>query len=133
MVAIDTNILTRYILQDDRKQANEAKQIIDGALERGETLFITDIVLCELVWFIKRFFGYDKGTIINMLEGIYSSSQTRFASRERVRTAIDAYSKGKGDFADYMIREQAFEAGSKCVVTFDEALIDETGFERIST
>ena len=56
MTGLDTNVLVRYLTQDDLAQAQKATQVIEGAAERGELLYITSIVLCEMVWVLEAAF-----------------------------------------------------------------------------
>ena len=108
MIAVDTNVLVRYIVQDDEKQSAEAEALFNRALDRDEPLFFSQIVLCEL----------RRGAHVT-IEG-----------SDEVKRAIDAYAAGRGDFADYLIAERAFGHGCSVVATFDQVLHTDSRFRR---
>ncbi len=65
MIGLDTNILIRYLTRDDEPQWQQAATII----QQNQPCFITNIVLCELVWVLRgRNYGFRKGEIIKCLE-----------------------------------------------------------------
>jgi len=69
MNAIDTNILIRYLTQDDIKQGEAAKELI----ENGEPVFLTHIVFIESVWVLSASYGLDKQTIAKTLHELTNS------------------------------------------------------------
>jgi predicted nucleic-acid-binding protein len=122
MIALDTNVLVRFIVDDDKAQAARAARLIDRATEREETVFVSDIVLCEFVWVLSVSYRVARAEIASTLGRLVQAKQLAFTDTERVRRATDAYAKGRGDFADYLIREHARDAGCTAVATFDRAL-----------
>ena len=68
MRGLDTNVLVRYIVKDDHRQAEKASAYIRGVTERGEDCFINHIVLCELVWVLEAAYGFSKKEIAGVLE-----------------------------------------------------------------
>ena len=50
MIALDTNVIVRFLVRDDPAQARRAKALIDRLTEREERAYVSDIVLCELIW-----------------------------------------------------------------------------------
>ncbi len=130
MIGFDTNVILRIIVKDDPAQTALALGLLDRIESTGETIFLSDIVLCELVWTMRT--AYKKSTIeiVAVLKALADSEDLRFESVERLRTAVNSYEHGHGDFADYLIRERAMEAGCDEVFTFDKALLREAGFEK---
>jgi len=63
MIGLDTNILIRYLTQDDPEQSKKATREIEKRLNAGDEFFIADIVLCELVWVLESAYGYDRQEI----------------------------------------------------------------------
>lgn len=122
MMALDTNVLVRFIVEDDRAQSARATRVIDGAIARNEEVFVSDVVLCEFVWVLSISYQVPRAELVATLGRLVQTRELTFASRERVRRATGAYASGKGDFADYLIREHAQDAGCTSVVTFDRAL-----------
>ncbi|MEJ2189402.1 MAG: type II toxin-antitoxin system VapC family toxin [Acidobacteriota bacterium] len=130
MIALDTNVLVRFLVVDDEAQSRRATKLIADATARDEELFLSDIVICETVWVLSSAYRFSRAEISAALSGLLRAKSVTFASTDRLARALDAYAKGKGDFADYLIREQARAAGAETVATFDRALHRESGFSK---
>ena len=128
MLALDTNVLVRLVLQDDEAQARVAERLVIKARHAGESLFVGDVVLCEFVWVLTRRAGLSRAEIADALERVLRTELIVVSDTEVVERALDAYREGSGDFADYLIREQARLSGATEVATFDRALKGEDGF-----
>jgi predicted nucleic-acid-binding protein len=128
MIALDTNVLVRFLVREDEKQSRKAKKLIEGAVARGEQLFIGDIVMCETVWVLASAYRFTRSEIVDALAALVRARNVVFTSNDQLARALDAYRRGKGDFADYLIREHARFAGANTVATFDRALLAEKGF-----
>jgi len=130
MIALDTNVLVRFLVEDDENQSRLASRLIKGAIERDEQLFISDIVMCETVWVLSSAYRFSRAEILEALAGLLRARAVVFASSDRLARALEAYATGKGDFADYLIREHADAAGADTVATFDRSLLKERGFSK---
>ena len=130
MIALDTNVLIRFLVEDDEQQSRLATRLIEGAIERDEPLFISDIVMCETVWVLSSAYRFSRAEIVQALSGLLRARAVVFTSSDRLARALDAYAKGKSDFADYLIREHARAAGADTVATFDRSLLKERGFTK---
>lgn len=128
MIALDTNVLVRFLVRDDEKQSRKAKKLIEGVVARGEQLFISDIVMCETVWVLSSAYRFTRAEIVDALAALVRARNVVFTSNDQLARALDAYRRGKGDFADYLIREHARAAGAEAVATFDRALLAEKGY-----
>lgn len=128
MIALDTNVLVRFLVQDDARQTQRAATAIRRLTRRGETLFLGEVVLAELVWVLDRSYRFTREEIGALMRKLLTSKQLVFASAERLSRAVQAYERGRGGLADYLIREAAREAGCTAVLTFDRALQREDGF-----
>jgi len=122
MIALDTNVLVRFLVADDPVQARRARSLVERLDDDEERGFVPDIVLRELVWVLSRSYGFDRSRISAVLTDLASARQLCFESVERIVRTISAYSSGRGDFADHLIREHARESGCECVATFDRKL-----------
>lgn len=130
MIALDTNVLVRFLVEDDESQSRLASRLIKGAIERDEQLFISDIVMCETVWVLSSAYRFSRAEILEALAGLLRARAVVFGSTDRLARALEAYATGKGDFADYLIREHADAAGADTVATFDRSLLKERGFSK---
>lgn len=130
MIALDTNVLIRFLVEDDEAQSRRATKLIEGAVARDEQLFISDIVMCETVWVLSSAYRFSRAEIVDALSQLLRARSVVFSSTDSIARALDAYRKERGDFADYLIREHARSAGAETVATFDGALIKESGFSK---
>lgn len=128
MITLDTNILVRFLVQDDSEQASKARAFLLDALATGGLCFVSDIVLCELVWVLERSYEFRPEEIRHALRRLFLARQLTFSSPEQLQKALAAYEKGRGGFADYLIGEHGRSHGSDHVVTFDKDLLKEPGF-----
>lgn len=112
MIAIDTNVLLRYLLQDDQKQSKKAVGIITGT----ERVLVPDVVLAETIWTLtgKRY-GVDKEMVCRVVRGLLGDNAFQFEDIQVVWTALCAFEesvtvRGKAlDFADSLIVAKAQE------------------------
>lgn len=131
MIALDTNILVRLILHDDDVQARAAERVFVRARRDHTPLFVADVVLCELVWVLKRRLGVSREDIATTLDRLLRTELIVVSDMTIMENALAAYRAGRADFADYLIREQARAAGATEVITFDKSVKGEAGFRVI--
>jgi predicted nucleic-acid-binding protein len=131
VIALDTNVLVRLVLYDDEAQAKAAERLVVRARREQTVLFVADVVLCELVWVLTRRAGLSRAEIATALDQLVRTELMVVADSGITERALAAYRSGKGDFADYLIREQARAAGAEEVATFDRVLRGEADFHVI--
>ncbi len=122
MTGLDTNVLVRYLTQDDPAQARRANAVVAEAVAKGEHCFLSGVVLCELVWVLRGAYGLEKHAVVTVLDRMLSTVQFEIEEKDLVRRALDDYRTGRGDFADYMIGQLNRDAGCAETVTFDRRL-----------
>ncbi len=130
MFALDTNILVRYIVQDDTEQSAIANNIIDG-LNSDNSAFIACVVLCELNWVLKSGYKISKEQAIDILEKIITIPVFNIEHFDCCLKALKSYKNGQADFSDYLILEIAKLNGYKRVLTFDKNALKSDGFQDI--
>ncbi len=128
MISLDTNVLVRILVGDDPAQTKKATRLVDRVTRAGQTAHVSEIVLCELVWVLSAGYGHGRQQIAAALRQLLAARQLTFDQTDRILRALAAYDRGKGDFADYVIREQAKAAGCDTVVTFDKVLLRDEMF-----
>jgi predicted nucleic-acid-binding protein len=131
--AIDTNVLLRFIVNDEPQQAEHVARFLRECRAEGELVFISVPVLCELVWVLERIYGEPKPPIVNALNGLLELDFLRFDQPFAVRRAFEQYRRGRAHFADYLIGELAMQAGCLDTVTFDRGLRGAPGFTILRT
>ncbi len=122
MIGLDTNILVRYLTQDDPDQARKATHEIEKGLSAGQLFFIADIVLCELVWVLETAYQYYRREIVPVLENILRTKQFQFENKDLLWKSLADYRNKKGDFADHLIGRAGHKAGCSETLTFDSGL-----------
>lgn len=120
-VAVDTNVLVRFITRDDALQSPKALE----TLESAEIIFISNIVLCETAWVLKRFYKYNPEQITFALSALISSIGVE-VDIPAVETGLRFLAAG-GDFADGVILYEAKRAKADRLATFDSGFADRGG------
>ncbi len=128
MRGLDTNVLIRYIVWDDKKQAQQAAECIDRIIESGSSCLINTIVLCETVWVLESAYGFSNNEIADVCEKILTTKQFEVEHVDIVRSALAEYRNGRADLADYLIGKLNLNKGCKITYTFDRALKDQREF-----
>ena len=132
MIGLDTNVVIRYLTQDDPKQATIATRLMEKTLSSGEPGFISLVVLAEVVWVLVSLYSVDRAGVAEVVGGLLMTEQLRIESAELVWRAKRRYEGSKADFSDALIAESAVAAGCKRSVTFDRAAAATSGFELLA-
>jgi predicted nucleic-acid-binding protein len=129
MKALDTNVLVRYLVQDDPGQSRRAAAYIEGAASAGDLILLSNIVLCETVWVLDSAYGYTKPEIEGALDKLLQTATFRFEAKDVVAAAFEEYRTGRIDFADCLIGRLHASLGCEPTATFDTALRKLPGFQ----
>ena len=120
MIGLDTNILVRYIVQDDSKQSTLATQLIERKLSLTNPGFISLVTLIETVWVLRSCYQQSRSEIIALLRLIITIRQLRVEKLEIVHQAIKRFEHGNGDFSDAVICLVNDDHGCDETITFDK-------------
>lgn len=140
MIAIDTNVLLRYLLQDDETQAKRAADLILGT----ESVLVTDVVLIETVWTLKgKRYNLSKEQIIKVIYALFAEPNLIFEDGQVVWGALKDFINAKpiksggklkqADFPDALIVNKAKRYGQlnqnevSAIFTFDKAALEIDG------
>ena len=120
MIGIDTNVLVRYIVEDDLKQASLATSLIDDNISANKPAFISLMVLCELVWVLTRAYACDRKQIKEVLQNVLLTENFMIEHHDIAWLAFHDYDDGNADYPDCLISRlnQAFEC--ETTWTFDK-------------
>ena len=127
MAALDTNVLVRYLVQDDAVQGAAAARLINQGVGAGRPLFIPVTVLLELEWVLRSVFKFDKPAVLEALFGLIGSFDLGFQSETAVEMALAQFQRGAADFADCLHAALATQAGEPPLWTFDKAAAQVAG------
>ncbi len=122
MNGLDTNVLVRFLVQDDRHQAKRASAYIHRTVAAGKICYVNQTVLSELVWVLESAYNYSRKEISGVLEKLLLTKQFEIDAKDIVKQAIYDYRNGRGDFADYLIGRINRSRGCDTTATFDTAL-----------
>ena len=120
MIGLDTNILVRYIVQDDEIQAELASRLLEGTLDQKNPGLVSTIVLCELIWVLRRAYGYEKGQVVKVLRTLLSSAGLVVDRVDDAWRALREYESGSADFSDYYIGQMNRTLHAETTYTLDQ-------------
>lgn len=120
MIGLDTNVLVRYVVQDDAEQAEASGRLIEGQCTRESPGLVSDIVLSELVWVLHGAYGYDKGVVVAVLRQILQTAELTVEDPALVWSALADFENSHADFADCLIGHGNHAAGCTATYTFDK-------------
>jgi predicted nucleic-acid-binding protein len=121
MPALDTNVLVRYIVQDDAAQLAAAKRLIGRCVAEGSTLFVPVTVVLELEWVLRSSYGFGKDDVLKTLSSLFSAAELSFESERALEVALQLFRKGSADFADNLHVALATQADEQPLWTFDRS------------
>jgi predicted nucleic-acid-binding protein len=120
MIGIDTNVLVRYLTDDDEIQSKQASNLINR--HAAGQIFINNIVLCELIWVLERGYEYSKTEVITVLRAICTTMEFVFEDHNILWLSILEYEKATVDFSDILLGK--INMRNRCIInyTFDRAV-----------
>jgi len=128
VIALDTNVLVRFLIRDDERQAERARALIESCKTRGDSCLITHPVLCELEWVMESLYRASRADIAAAIRTLKTTTPFVLEDDGMVDRALQMYSEGKGDFSDYILGEIAMARGARTTYTFDRGLRNAEGF-----
>jgi predicted nucleic-acid-binding protein len=132
VIGLDTNVVVRYLTQDDPKQSPIATRFMESTISTEDPGFISLIVLAEVLWVLVSLYSVDRAGVAEIITGLLTTEQLRVDSAELVWRAKRRYEKSKADFSDALIMECALAAPCKRSVTFDKTAASTAGFELLA-
>ncbi len=120
MIGIDTNVLVRYIAQDDATQSRRATSFIEKECNEAAPGFVGLVVLVEVVWVSESSYGAAREDVADIVRRILSIKQLVVQDAETAWKALRLFESSKTDVADCLVERSAMAAGCKSVVTFDK-------------
>lgn len=118
MIGLDTNVLVRYIAQDDPKQSPKATRLIESLTAEAPG-YVGIVSVVELVWVLTGCYGSTKAEICEVLETLLRAKGILVAHADTVWKALRSFKNGHADFADCLIGQFALDDGCTHTMTFD--------------
>lgn len=128
MIGLDTNILVRYIAQDDPIQSSKATEIIERRLTEENPGFLSTVAMIETVWVLERAYRLKSDELAAIIERILQIDVLVVENEQEIFTAMMALKQGKGSFADAVILALGARAGCSYTLTFDQKASRLSGF-----
>ena len=122
MIALDTNVLVRLLVQDNPHQFMAATALLEAASEAGEPCYLSDVVLAETIWVLRSRYGAGRSDLQTVLTQILADSRYLLDDPDTVTEALAAFAEGKAGFSDYLISARARRKGARATFTFDRKL-----------
>jgi predicted nucleic-acid-binding protein len=129
VIGLDTNILVRYLVQDDPVQSPIATNLIERRLSEDDPGFVTIVAVVETVWVLERTYNFSDADIAAAIERILQIDVLVVENEPDVFTAMVELAEGRGSFADALIAELGARAGCSHTLTFDRKALRLPGFE----
>ncbi|MBV8357095.1 MAG: type II toxin-antitoxin system VapC family toxin [Deltaproteobacteria bacterium] len=120
MIGLDTNILVRYLTQDDSVQSPKATEMIERRLTQNNSGFLSVVAMAEAVWVLDRVYRFADHEIAAAIERTLQIDYLIVENEQEVFTAMVALKEGRGSFADALIGALGAKAGCACTLTFDQ-------------
>ena len=116
---VDTNLIVRYLVQDNEKHARAAAKLFD-ACDRGDVVVVVlPVVLAECVFVLESFYRHPRTAIASALGGLISSPGVEIGEVALHLDALNRYKEAKAHFVDCLIAATA-AAKNVPVATFDQ-------------
>jgi predicted nucleic-acid-binding protein len=128
MIGLDTNVLVRYLAQDDARQSRRATEIIERRLSEDDPGFISVVAMAETVWVLERAYGLAALDIAQAVERILQADTLVVESEQEVFAATTALKDGRGSFADALIGALGAKVGCSQTLTFGRKALRLPGF-----
>jgi predicted nucleic-acid-binding protein len=128
MIGLDTNIIVRYLTQDDPAQSRRASRLIETELTGDNQGFISVVTMAETAWVLQRSYGVSDSELAAAVELMLQADALSIESEQEVFSAMIALRDGLGSFSDALVVELASKAGCAHTLTFDKKALRISGF-----
>jgi predicted nucleic-acid-binding protein len=120
LLGIDTNVLVRLLVLDDRDQSRRALEVVQRALGREQVVWVSLLVLIETEWVLRSRYGMDKAAALGLLIDLLESRELTFEDEPAIEEALHNWKESRCGFADCLIVARNRRAGCEATVTFDK-------------
>lgn len=131
MIGLDTNILVRYLIQDDPVQSRRASDVIERRLTEEDPGFVSIVAMVETVWVLDRSYRFTPLEISAAVERLLQIDVLNIENEQEIFTAMTVLKSGRGSLPDALIAELGRRAGCRRTLTFDHKAARLPGFELV--
>lgn len=119
MLGLDTNVLVRFLVQDDAVQFGIARRLIEEQEVKGGLVVVSLLVLLETEWVLRSRYGLAKERIVDAITALLDAAQIDFEDESTVEEGLFQWKDGAADFADCLIGARNRRLGCRATATFD--------------
>ena len=120
MIGIDTNMLVRFLVGDDTRQANKVYKLFKKAEEEKTEFFVPSLVVLELIWVLESAYDIDRSNIIDTISQLVLMPIFQFENLSAIQKFVVEAQESKFDLSDLLIAQTADANGCETVFTFDK-------------
>lgn len=120
MIGLDTNVLLRYLVQDDPTQSPKASEVIERRLSKDNPGFVSLVCVLEIVWILGSLYKRSRGQIADHVEMLLAADTLEVQNEQEVYQAVVALKNGSGTFQDALIGALGVWRGCSATLTFDQ-------------
>jgi predicted nucleic-acid-binding protein len=131
MPGLDTNVLVRWLVEDDDRQTRRAARLFEGARVDRASLFVPVTVMLELEWVLRSRYRFDKATVLGTFNALLETRELEFQDEAALERALHLYRSGPAEFADCVHAGLCAAAGRAPMWTFDERAARLPGVESV--
>ena len=131
MIGLDTNVLVRYVMQDDPRQSPRATRLIES-LSADEPGFVPVVALVELVWVLSGSYALGHAQVVTVLNTLLRSKELVVDRADLVAQALARFSAGAADFSDALIERISNAAGCTATMSFDAGAVKTASMTPVS-
>ena len=132
MIGIDSNVLLRVVVADDKAQEKAAAAFFAGRCSKDNPGFVNVVVLCELVWTLDKAYGYGRAQIAGVIEALTATAELIVERKDDVLAALAVFRTAHTGFADILIGTINRTHGCETTATFDRKAAKLDGFELLT-
>lgn len=119
MIGLDTNVLARYIVQDDPEQSAASVRLIESRCTPQSPGWIGVTALVELSWVLSTAYRYEKNVIVSVIRQLLRTTELKVEDSETAWNALREFESGGGEFADYLLSHRNHRNGCARTYAFD--------------
>ena len=119
MLGLDTNVLVRLLVDDDKAQGAKARRLVEGAIAEGEALFLSVLVILETEWVLRSRYRFAKQEIAETFSRLLDAKELVFEDEPSLEEALYYWKDSSADFADCLIGIRNRRLGCRGTASFD--------------
>ena len=131
MLGIDTNVLVRFLVRDDRAQFEQARELINREVSAGNRVVINQLVLLETEWVLRSRYSLTKQQMMETISALLDAPDVQFEDEPAVEEALFVWRDTRADFADCLIGARNRRLGCRATASFDVKAAKLPGFMAI--